>query len=303
MVRCLASSLIWAAGQLAGPRQQLPGPDGARGVVGGVDDDGLCALRHRGFQLLQGGQKVRLRVGGDDDGLAARDLDHFGIADPVRRGQNHLVPGVQDGLQGQHDGLLGARGDDDFIRAVPQGFVGKNMVGNGLPQLGNALHIRIAGLACVDGFLGGPADMHRGIKIRLAHAQGDHILALLLQLGHNGVEPQGGGGSNGKRDIGKLQGHRNAPFENAGFHVSPCIIILYAGICNRKNEFILFWEFIFGERGKGDVYFLGSPRKYQRGLRFSPLLLLAFPRKGEGDIWGLLIDPYEFRGEGEDGWV
>ena len=130
-------------GQLHRGDDQLSRPHRAGGVVGGVEDHRLRAAGDGSGHLLRGGQKEICRISVDKNRNAARHADHFSVADPIRRGQNHLVAGVQDGLQCVIKHLLGACAHDDLPRVIAQSLLSQDMIGNRLAQLRDAFDLQI----------------------------------------------------------------------------------------------------------------------------------------------------------------
>src|SRR5208282_4437635 len=84
----------------------------AGGVVGTIEDDGFRVGTDSVGNLLYGGKEGTV-FGFDNDGDAARELDHFRIADPVWRGENPLFLGIENRMQENHQCLFGAAGGDD----------------------------------------------------------------------------------------------------------------------------------------------------------------------------------------------
>ena len=67
-----------------------------------------------GLELLDGDLVLLVGAGEHLDGHAVGQRDRLGVRRPVRRGQQHLVAGVHDRLEGLIDGLLAAVRDHDL---------------------------------------------------------------------------------------------------------------------------------------------------------------------------------------------
>ncbi len=195
-------------GQLHRGDDQLSRPHRAGGVVGGVEDHRLRAAGDGSGHLLRGGQKEICRISVDKNRNAARHADHFSVADPIRRGQNHLVAGVQDGLQRVIKHLLGACAHDDLPRVIAQPLLSQDMIGNRLAQLRDAAYVGITGFTGFQRLDCGLADVLGRIKIRLACAQGQNGHAFAFHLGDGCIELEGGGGGNAPGGGGKSERHK-----------------------------------------------------------------------------------------------
>ena len=82
----------------------------AGGIAGGVNDQGLGPLGNQALQTLHADLKVLLLVGGQLHRNAAGQLHLLGVGGEERGLEDHLVPVVQDGLQGQVHGKAPAGG-------------------------------------------------------------------------------------------------------------------------------------------------------------------------------------------------
>ena len=114
---------------------------------------------------------------GDDDRGAAGELHHVGIADPVGRGDDDLVAGVDRGEERVEEHLLAAGRDDDLVGGVVEAVLAGELGGDGAAQLGDALGRGVAGLAAVDGGLAGGADVGGRVEVGLAGGETDDVAA------------------------------------------------------------------------------------------------------------------------------
>ena len=135
-------------------------------------------------------------------------LDHFRVADPAGSGQQHLVTGIDYGLQRAQDHLLRAVADDDLLSGIIEALFLQQVFGDGGAQARHAAGSGISRLALVDRPLARLADMLRGNKIRLTDAQGNDILAAVAHLADQGVHLQGCGRRDRLAGSGEGQGHR-----------------------------------------------------------------------------------------------
>ena len=102
-----------------------------------VRRDGGAQLRGRDFEfrLVRRLQNHRLR---------ARELHHFRIAQPIRRGDDDFVAFLAGGEDDVVAGMFAAAGHDDLRRFVSQAVLAFEFVGDGLAQFRDA-----AGWACI----------------------------------------------------------------------------------------------------------------------------------------------------------
>ena len=182
------------------------GVAGARWIAGRIDQQPARLSGDGGLEL--GGrdlEAVLLRASnGHGDALAGEN--HVRIGDPVGGRNDHLVAGLQRGLERAVDGALRAIGDDDVSRAVGETVLAVQLGGNGLPQFGRPGQHGVAGRARLDGPGGGGADVRRGVEIGLADDQADDAASLALQ----GAGAVGGGGAGGGLDAPDAFGNSGA---------------------------------------------------------------------------------------------
>ena len=91
--------------------------DGAGRVLRRREEQDLRARRARRFQLLDGGAEAGGLVGLDGHREAAGEADGLGIRHPVRRREQHLVAGIEEGGEGVVERLLGAVGHQHLPRS------------------------------------------------------------------------------------------------------------------------------------------------------------------------------------------
>ena len=95
----------------------------ARGVAGRIEDEELGFGRDRRFELFGRDFQPVLFTRFHIDGNAAQRFDDFGIGEPIGRGNDDLVPFVDERVARVENGVLRAVGDDDL-----RGFVFKSVV-------------------------------------------------------------------------------------------------------------------------------------------------------------------------------
>ena len=125
-------------------------------------------------------------------GRAAEHGDHLAVADPVRRGDDYLVAGVNERREGDVDVVLCAARYDYLGVVVIHAAVGLEAGGRGLAQLNDAGGGGVFCLALADGVYGGVLDVHGRLKIGLARAEADDIQSVGAHLLRHGVYGQGG---------------------------------------------------------------------------------------------------------------
>ena len=78
--------------------------------------------------------------------------------------------------------MLRAVGYHDLLGHVIQSVVPLELIADGLPKLRHTGRGGIAGLSQIQRILGRLADVLRGVEIRFARAEADHVDALLLHF-------------------------------------------------------------------------------------------------------------------------
>jgi hypothetical protein len=155
------------------------------------------------LQLLDRGPEAGGLVGHDLDRPGPGEGDGLGVGGPVGRREEHLVAGVEEGLEGGVDGVLAAVGDDDLPAAhlearVPGGLGGDRLAqrreagGRGVP-----VHRRVAA-----GRDRGLDDVGRGREVRLPGTEADDGFAGRLQGLGLRVDGQRGGLGDGGYPFG-----------------------------------------------------------------------------------------------------
>ena len=178
------------------------GVDHAGRVAGRVEHEHLGLIRDGGVQLGGGDLEIRLLLRRNDHGHRARLLDHLGIADPVGRGDDDLVPGVAQRHQGNVNRVLGARSDHDLPGLIFQAEIGLQAVAGGLAQLHQAGGRGVLGLVVLDGLNARLLDVLGRGEVRLACAEADDVLALCLHLLEQRIDRQRGGRLHARGDVG-----------------------------------------------------------------------------------------------------
>ena len=76
-------------------------------------------------------------------GVGAGELDHFRIAQPIRRGNDHFIAFLAGGEDDVVAGMLAAAGDDDLTGLVSEAVFAFELVGDGLAQFRDAAGGRV----------------------------------------------------------------------------------------------------------------------------------------------------------------
>ena len=160
----------------------LLGVEHARGVARRGEHDELGARRDGGLELLGGHLEVVLELGLHEDTFALGQTHKLLVAHPERRGDDHLVAGVDETLHHLEQALLGTRRDDDLLGLVLQAVVASELGADSLPEVGVARHRRIVREIVVDSLLGGFLHHLGSVEVRLSYRETDHIFALGFKL-------------------------------------------------------------------------------------------------------------------------
>ena len=168
------------------------------------EEQHLGPVRAGRFELVDGHLEPGSQVVGSSTGTPpARRID-LGVGRPVRRREQHLVAGVEQGGEGLLDGLLAAVGDEDLggghrVARSPAGV----LAAIASLQLGQAAGGRVLVVAGVAAGLGGGLDdVGRGREVRFAGAEADDVLARRLEGLGLGVDGEGGRFGDGGYAVG-----------------------------------------------------------------------------------------------------
>ncbi len=147
-----------------------------------------------------------LEPGRRDDRLAPVDRDHLGIADPIVRGDDHLVALVHRDEERVVEDPLAAGADDRVGGLVVERVLPLELGGDRLAQRRNAEHRRILGLAAPDRGDGGFLDVVGRVEIRLADRKRNDVPPLRLQVPRLLRHRHGRGRFYAREDVGE-EGH------------------------------------------------------------------------------------------------
>ena len=154
--------------------------DPGGGVVGRDQDQQLGLAGYGRLDGLRLQLEVLLLDGGHVDDVPSRHGDVGRVRHVVGSGQQHLVAGIQQGLEAHRHGLLGAGGDQDLrLGVVLEVVVLLELAGDGLPQLDHPPRRRVADVAGVEAALGGFDDVGGRRDVRLSPHQADDVVAAL----------------------------------------------------------------------------------------------------------------------------
>ena len=182
--------------------QLFLGVDHAGRVGRVVEHERLRFIRNGGFKLCRRHfEMLRLRRR-DDYRNAADHADLLGIANPVRRGYNDLVAGIEQREKSGVQARLGAVGDDNGVIIKVHAEVFLHAVRDRLARFDRAGRRRILRLTFPDGADAGFLDMVGRIKIRLPCPKAYDGDTLRLHLLEFRVDRQRCGRSNGGTDLG-----------------------------------------------------------------------------------------------------
>ena len=127
-----------------------------------------------GLELLRGHLVALSLVREHLDGYSAGQSDRLRVGRPVRRREQHLVPGIEDGREGLVDRLFAPVRDEHLGRLHVVPGVAAGLVGDGLLELGEPSGRRVAVVAGVAAGLDGRLhDVVGGGEVRLAGPEAD----------------------------------------------------------------------------------------------------------------------------------
>ena len=164
--------------QHIGDGAQFSGGDRRTGrVIRAVQHQPFRFWRYGGFNVLGARLEPVVLRAGDEYRHAAHQFGHQRIGGPVRRRDHHLVARVHGGHQRVVDALLAAVGDADLVEAEIQVRIALELALDRFLQDLHAVLRRILRVPAQRRLVRGLDRMRRGIEIRLADRQRDHILA------------------------------------------------------------------------------------------------------------------------------
>ena len=95
--------------------QVLAVQDHAGGIGGAVEHQQPGGGPDLGFEFVRGEAKSPRRLGDQQPGFGAGEAHHFGVAEPERGGQQHLIAGAEQHLEEVVKRLLAAIGDQHLV--------------------------------------------------------------------------------------------------------------------------------------------------------------------------------------------
>ena len=143
----------------------------------------------------------------DENGRSSCHTHHLRVADPAGGGNNHLVAGIEKGLEKGVERVLGSVGNDDFLRVVMQAVIFLKTMNDRVLQFGSAADGGIAGHILIHGFLHSVTDRQGRIEIGFSGGKADHADALSLQGLGLGVHGKSGGRSDSPCFFRNRAGH------------------------------------------------------------------------------------------------
>ena len=162
--------------------QLFLGVDHAGRVGRVVEHERLCFIRNGSFKLLRRHFKMLRLRRRDDHRNAAHHTDLLRIADPVRRGNDDLIAGVEQREKRSIKARLGAVGNDDGVIIKVHAQVFLHAISYCLAGFNGAGRWRILRLSLPDGTDSRLFDMVGRIKIRLPCPKAHDRYALGLHL-------------------------------------------------------------------------------------------------------------------------
>ena len=189
-----------------GQGSQLIGRVGHARRIGRRVEHQQFRIARCGAELIGRDLKAALGAGVEENRLAAGELDHLRIADPVGGRDQDLVAGIDEDLAGVVKGVLAAEGHDHLVGGGGDVVHVGHLRGDGLAErlglLGDVL-----GVAGVEGGLGGVLDELGGVEVRFAGGEADHIDAIGLHLLGLGGDGDRGAGGEGLDTFGQVHGN------------------------------------------------------------------------------------------------
>ncbi len=155
---------------------------GPRGVRGRIQQHPFRLGRNGALEIFGLQLEVLLERRRHDDGRAARDQDHVGIADPERRRDHDLVAGVAGGEKGVEQDLLAAGADDRLRGLIVEIVLALELGNDRFLKRHDAGHRRIFRLAALDRRDRRGLDVVRRVEVRLTDRKADDLAPLGLQL-------------------------------------------------------------------------------------------------------------------------
>ena len=167
--------------------------------------------------------------GGHDDRRRADEAHLLRVADPIGRGDDHLVARLVEREGEVEERVLHAARNDDLLGLRRPAAIALGRRADRLFQRRCAGDGGVVRRAAVDRLFGGLADGERRVEVGLADAECKNAMPLLAKLGRASGHGEGGAGCNGGKTRGEScrQGarHASAP-KRAPLSPSPRTIVL-----------------------------------------------------------------------------
>ncbi len=151
------------------------------GITGRTEDEAPYQLVGLPLQVV--GTHLEPPVGGagNHDRLGAGKVDDLGVGNPGGRRNQDFVARTEQGEAGVEEGLFGAGADNDVLgRNIPARRKPGEILCDRAAELGESLIGRIAGIAPLNGQDSGLGRRGRGIEVRLANREVEHVLPRCL---------------------------------------------------------------------------------------------------------------------------
>ena len=181
-------------------------------IVRRVDDDELGAVGDQALEFVDVEAEVAVFADRDGHGLRAQEVDHRLVDREAGIGIDDLIAFIDQREHGEEDDRLAAGNDDHFVgRDLDAARLG-DVIGNGLPQLGQSRRGAVVGVALLQRFDAGSYDVGGSIEVGLADFEVDDVLALRFE--------GAGANQNFKGSFGAQTGHplRKTQFSLCGWH-------------------------------------------------------------------------------------
>ena len=168
-------------GDLGDGLQIIFGQNAAGGVLRAVDDDELRPIGDKVLQFVHIQAEVPILPERNGHGFGARELDDGFVDGEPRVGVDDLITGTRKRHNGVEHDRLATGCHNDLIRVEGYAASGRDLLSDGLAQLGQPRGGTIVGEPLGQGLLAGSHDVGRGVKVRFPDFQVDHVFALCLQ--------------------------------------------------------------------------------------------------------------------------
>jgi hypothetical protein len=180
---------------------------GPRRIAGTVENDRLRAGGDGRLELVHGHLEAPGFCSLNHDRGGIHQEDDVGVGDPVGRGNDDLIPGLEKRLSQVIDDELGPGRGKDLRTLVGEAVIPLEFLDDRVLQVRKPRGGSVFGDPLPDGLVGGLLDVVRGVKVRLSLGKADDFNPLGPHGRRLGCRGESGGGFDPVHAVGEFHGN------------------------------------------------------------------------------------------------